>query len=76
MPDDLTNDDGVNVTDLKGRIDTGMYLTPHSDIVALMVLEHQAEMHNRITARRTTRRSWPIATRTSSTNWTTPRRAG
>jgi hypothetical protein len=49
VPDDLTNDDGENVTDLKGRIDTGMYLTPHSDIVALMVLEHQVEMHNRIT---------------------------
>jgi hypothetical protein len=27
-----------------------MYLTPHSDIVALMVLEHQTEMHNRIAA--------------------------
>ena len=50
VPDDLTNDDGLNVTDLKGRIDTGMYLTPHSDIVALMVLEHQTEMHNRIAA--------------------------
>jgi hypothetical protein len=50
VPDDLTNDDGLNVTDLKTKIDTGMYLSPHSDIVALMVLEHQAEMHNRITA--------------------------
>lgn len=49
VPDDLTNEAGMNVTDLKGRIDPGMYLTPHSDIVALMVLEHQAEMHNRIT---------------------------
>src|SRR5262249_56165109 len=49
VPEDLTNDAGENVTDLKGRIDTGMYLSPHSDIVALMVLEHQAEMHNRIT---------------------------
>lgn len=48
VPDDLTNDDGVNVTSLKGRIDPGMYLTPHSDVVALMVLEHQTEMHNRI----------------------------
>ncbi len=49
-PGDLKNTDGLNVTDLKGRIDTGAYLTPHSDIVALMVLEHQAEMHNRLTA--------------------------
>jgi hypothetical protein len=48
--DDLTNEDGLNVTDLKGRVDTGMYLTPHSDVVALMVLEHQTEMHNRIAA--------------------------
>jgi hypothetical protein len=50
VPDDPTNDAGLNVTDLKDRIDTGMYLTPHSDLVALMVLEHQTEMHNRVTA--------------------------
>lgn len=50
VPDGLTNPDGVNVTDLQGRLDTGMYLTPHSDLVALMVLEHQAEAHNRIAA--------------------------
>ena len=40
---------GLNLTNLKGRCDTSAYLTPHSDIVALMVLEHQAEMHNAIT---------------------------
>ena len=50
VPDNLVNKDGLNVTDLKGRIDTGMYLSPHSDLVALMVLAHQTEMHNRITA--------------------------
>ena len=38
-----------NLDDLKQVIDTGKYLTPHSDIVALMVLEHQAHMHNYIT---------------------------
>ena len=38
-----------NLADLKPVIDTGKYLTPHSDIVALMVLEHQAHMHNYIT---------------------------
>ena len=38
-----------NLADLKQVIDTGKYLTPHSDIVALMVLEHQAHMHNYIT---------------------------
>lgn len=50
VPDDPVNETGLNCTDLKGRIDTGMYLSPHSDLVALMVLEHQTEMHNRITA--------------------------
>jgi hypothetical protein len=45
----LENPDGQNVTDLKFRFTTANYLTPHSDIVALMVLEHQAEMHNKIT---------------------------
>ena len=49
-PGDLKNTGGLNVTDLKGRIDPGAYLSPHSDLVALMVLEHQAEMHNRLTA--------------------------
>jgi hypothetical protein len=45
----VDNAAGLNVTDLSGRIDPTAYLTPHSDIVALMVLEHQAEGHNRIT---------------------------
>ncbi|MBN9661410.1 MAG: hypothetical protein J0H49_24660 [Acidobacteria bacterium] len=40
---------GQNVTDLRFRFDTGAYLTPHSDIVALMVLEHQTRMTNLIT---------------------------
>lgn len=40
---------GQNVTDLAPRITVGDYLTPHSDIVALMVLEHQALVHNLIT---------------------------
>ena len=43
------NPDGVNVTKLDAFFDTAAYLSPHSDIVALMVLEHQAEMHNLIT---------------------------
>ncbi len=47
-PEELHNTEGVNVTDLSGRFRTAAYLTPHSDIVALMVLEHQTEMHNRI----------------------------
>ncbi len=44
----VPNPDGVNVLDLKDRFTTGLYLTPHSDIVALMVLEHQVGMHNRL----------------------------
>jgi hypothetical protein len=40
------NPEGQNLTSLKSFFDTSAYLTPHSDIVALMVLEHQAEAHN------------------------------
>jgi len=38
-----------NVTNLGRFFDPGKYLSPHSDIVALMVLEHQTHMHNFIT---------------------------
>ena len=37
---------GANVSDLSTLIDTSPYLTAHSDIVALMVLQHQSHMHN------------------------------
>ena len=40
---------GANVTDLAGRVDVEPYLSPGSDIVALMVLEHQAHLHNLFT---------------------------
>jgi hypothetical protein len=43
------NKDGLNVTDLSKFFKTSGYLSPHSDIVALMVLEHQAQMHNLLT---------------------------
>jgi hypothetical protein len=39
----------ANLTTLEGLFDTGRYLESTSDIVALMVLEHQAQMHNLIT---------------------------
>ena len=42
------NPDGQNITSLKDLFDCSVYLTPHSDIVALMVLEHQTEAHNLI----------------------------
>ena len=32
-----------------GHFDTAAYLTPHSDIVALMALEHQSHMTNLLT---------------------------
>ena len=40
--------DASNVTDLKSYFTVANYLTPHSDVVALMVLEHQNETQNRI----------------------------
>jgi hypothetical protein len=39
---------GQNVTELRSRFTVGNYLTPHSDVVALMVLAHQVDLHNRI----------------------------
>jgi hypothetical protein len=39
----------TNPSTLPPHVDADEYLTPHSDVVALMVLEHQAEAHNRIT---------------------------
>jgi hypothetical protein len=42
-------DRGANCSDLSQRMDVEPYLTPTSDIVALMVLEHQTYVHNLIT---------------------------
>ncbi|VAX38198.1 hypothetical protein MNBD_PLANCTO02-260 [hydrothermal vent metagenome] len=50
-PEDLDIEAGANVTDLSTLkiFDPKKYLVPHSDIVALMVMEHQSRMHNLIT---------------------------
>lgn len=48
-PETIDNSAGMNVTDLSSRINLDGYLTPHSDIVALMVLEHQTMAHNLLT---------------------------
>jgi hypothetical protein len=48
-PDQLDEESGANVADLSKLVNVKPYLTPHSDIVALMVLEHQAPTHNQIT---------------------------
>jgi hypothetical protein len=45
----VVNDNGHNVTDLSDRLAVDNYLSPHSDIVALMVLEYQTCVENRIT---------------------------
>lgn len=45
----VDNSQGLNVEDLKDRLNVGPYLSPYSDIVALMVLEHQTLVHNRLT---------------------------
>ncbi|MGW8367572.1 MAG: hypothetical protein ACWGPN_02695, partial [Gammaproteobacteria bacterium] len=50
-PEDLSDLESLrvgNLDDLTGLIDTSPYLTPYSDIVALLVLEHQIEVQNRI----------------------------
>ncbi len=40
--------DAGNVTDLSGRVRLDRYLIPDSDIVSLLVLTHQAQVHNLI----------------------------
>ena len=48
-PFDLAQDGTQNLTSLNSKVDTAKYLTPTSDIVALMTIEHQARMTNLIT---------------------------
>ncbi|MHC2066465.1 hypothetical protein ACYFX5_03250 [Bremerella sp. T1] len=48
-PEKIDRDAGANVTDLSEYFAVEKYLTPHSDIVALMVLEHQLQMQNYLT---------------------------
>ncbi|GAA4420602.1 hypothetical protein [Bremerella cremea] len=48
-PENIDREAGANVTDLSELFKVDKYLTPHSDIVALMVLEHQLQMQNLLT---------------------------
>jgi hypothetical protein len=48
-PETLDRAKGANLADLKGKFTTGGYLAPYSDIVSLMVLEHQTRMTNLLT---------------------------
>ncbi|MCA9086577.1 MAG: hypothetical protein KDA81_21115 [Planctomycetaceae bacterium] len=45
----VDNAAGANITDLSSLTDLSKHLTPHSDIVALMVFEHQIDAHNLMT---------------------------
>jgi hypothetical protein len=49
QPDQRYLDSAANVTSLAGRFNVSAYATPHSDIVALMILAHQTHLHNLIT---------------------------
>jgi hypothetical protein len=49
-PEEADNSAGLNLTTLGGRFDRSKYLADSSDLVALMVLEHQTRAHNLITA--------------------------
>ncbi len=48
-PETLNTAAGANLTSLDGRCDPAAYLSTQSDIVAHLVLDHQAQMHNLIT---------------------------
>lgn len=48
-PEKLDREAGANVTELSKLLDVSPYVSQHSDIVALMVLEHQTQMHNALT---------------------------
>ena len=48
--DDVKIEDAnLNVADLRSRFDTSGYLSPHSDVVALLVFDHQLRMMNLLT---------------------------
>ena len=47
---DVTIEDAnLNLSDLRSRFDTSGYLSPHSDVVALLVFDHQLRMMNLLT---------------------------
>jgi hypothetical protein len=48
-PEALQRDPAESLTDLNQKFDTGGYLSPVSDVVALMTFEHQTQMTNLFT---------------------------
>ncbi len=49
LQDVKIEESNLNVTTLENRFDTRSYLSPHSDIVALLVFDHQMRMMNLLT---------------------------
>jgi len=49
LQDVRISESNLNVTTLADRFDTRSYLSPHSDIVALLVFDHQMRMMNLLT---------------------------
>lgn len=49
-PESMVTDKPINLESLKGKFDTNAYLSPYSDIVALMTFDHQMRMINLLTA--------------------------
>jgi hypothetical protein len=49
QPDSIVTKETLSVESLKGEFDTDAYLSPYSDIVALMVFEHQMHAINLFT---------------------------
>lgn len=48
-PESIHSEQTLNLASLKGKIDTSAYLSPYSDVVALMVFEHEMQMMNLFT---------------------------
>lgn len=46
----LDRSHAAGITDLSEFLSTGPYLTQHSDVLALLVLQHQVHVHNALTA--------------------------
>jgi len=49
IDDVMVEDANLNLGDLRSRFDTRAYLSPHSDVVALLVFNHQLRMMNLLT---------------------------
>lgn len=48
-PDSMITPQTLDVSSLRAKFDTNVYLSPYSDIVALLVFDHQMHMDNLIT---------------------------